>query len=83
MSEQMSEQNTPAKRYSAAMDSVRLVNDRVIAGADNQTQDERRSEIDRNVEHLKIAVTWDIWTTEDLSPLNLAISTGSNWLSRN
>jgi len=74
---------TPAKRYSAAMDSVNLINNRIIAGEENETQDQRKSDIDRNVEHLKLAIAWDIWTTEDLSPLNLAIENGSNWLSNN
>jgi len=79
----MNTEITPAKRYSAAMDSVNLINNRIIAGEGNETQDQRKSYIDRNVEHLKLAIAWDIWTTEDLSPLNLAIENGSNWLSNN
>ena len=73
----------PAKRYSAALDSVNLINDRIAAALPDQTSEQRRSDIDRNVEHLKIAVGWDIWTTEDLTPLHQAISSGESWLGQN
>ena len=73
----------PAKRYSAALDSVNLINDRIAAAQDNQSEAQRKSDIERNVEHLKLAVAWDIWTDEDLTPLNNAITNGENWLSSN
>ena len=58
-----------AKHYSAAMDSVNLIN----AG-----QPESMIDVDwadclaRNKEHLKIMLAKDYWTTEDLSPLQTA-----------
>ena len=73
----------PAKRYSAALDSVNLINDRIAAAQENQSEAQRKSDIERNVEHLKLAVAWDIWADEDLTPLNNAISNGENWLSSN
>lgn len=73
----------PAKRYSAALDSVNLINDRIAAAQENQSEAQRKSDIERNVEHLKLAVAWDIWTDEDLTPLNNAIANGGNWLSSN
>ena len=73
----------PAKRYSAALDSVNLINDRISAAQENQSEAQRKSDIERNVEHLKLAVAWDIWADEDLTPLNNAISNGENWLSSN
>ena len=73
----------PAKRYSAALDSVNLINDRIAAAQENQSEAQRKSDIERNVEHLKLAVAWDIWTDEDLTPLNNAITNGENWLSSN
>lgn len=73
----------PAKRYSAALDSVNLINDRISAAQENQSEAQRKSDIERNVEHLKLAVAWDIWTDEDLTPLNNAITNGENWLSSN
>ena len=74
---------SPAQRYSAAMDSVNLINDRIAAAQENQSEAQRKSDIERNVEHLKLAVAWDIWTDEDLTPLNNAIANGENWLSSN
>jgi hypothetical protein len=78
---QFNEASAPAQRYSAALDSVNLINARILAFQENQTQEQRASDVERNVEHLKIAVAWDIWTNEDLSPLHAAIVAGDNWLS--
>ena len=55
-----------AKHYSAAMDSVNLI---------NSTKPEDTSDSDwadciaRNKEHLSIMLAKDFWTTEDLKPL--------------
>ena len=62
-----------AKHYSAAMDSVNLIN-AVIADPDAYTSDETC--IQRNVDHLKIMVAKDYWTDEDLKPFNDAIAAG-------
>lgn len=59
-----------AQTYSAAMDSVNLLN----AGKPQETSAEDWADcVSRNVEHLKIIVAKDFWTTQDLSPLNAAI----------
>ena len=78
---QFNEAPSPAKRYSAAMDSVNLINARILAPQENQTQEQRTYDIERNVERLKNAVDWDIWTNEDLSALHAEIVAGDNWLS--
>jgi hypothetical protein len=62
-----------AKHYSAAMDSVTLIND-LLAQAERD-EDEVAC-IARNVEHLEIMVAKDFWTTEDLGPFNAAIAAG-------
>ena len=60
-----------ARHYSAAMDSVNLLN----AGKPSDMDDADWTDmVDRNVEHLKIMVAKDFWTTEDLTPLNDAIA---------
>jgi hypothetical protein len=68
------ENQTPeqiAKHYSAAMDSVNLLN----AGKPADTTDVEWADcVSRNVEHLKIMVAKDFWTTEDMAPFNAAIS---------
>lgn len=63
-----------AQHYSAAMDSVNLIND--LMGQDSRTAEEQDT-VSRNVEHLEIMVAKDFWTTEDMTPLNNAITAGS------
>ena len=62
-----------AQHYSAAMDSVTLIN-AVIADPAAYVNDE--TVIQRNVDHLKIMVAQDYWTTEDMTPFNDAIAAG-------
>ena len=59
-----------ARHYSAAMDSVNLINgDKPEIMSDEEWADC----IARNKEHLEIMVAKDFWTTEDLTPLQEAI----------
>jgi len=63
-----------AQHYSAAMDSVNLLN----AGQPEDMSDEDWADtVSRNVEHLEIMVAKDFWTTEDLTPFNEAITANS------
>lgn len=58
-----------AKHYSAAMDSVNLIN----AGKSVQMSDADWADcLSRNKEHLAIMIAKDFWTTEDLTPLQQA-----------
>ena len=58
-----------AQHYSAAMDSVNLIN----AGQPKKMSDEDWADtLKRNKEHLNIMIAKDFWTTEDLSPLRTA-----------
>lgn len=63
-----------AQNYSAAMDSVNLIN--ALMALDSRDTDQTGT-VSRNVEHLQIMVAKDYWTTEDLAPLNAAITAGS------
>ena len=60
-----------ARHYSAAMDSVNLI---------NSTKPERMSDsewtdtLKRNKEHLEIMVAKTYWTNQDLTPFNNAIA---------
>jgi len=60
------------KHYDASMDSVNLLNAGKPADMSDSDWTDCKS---RNVKHLKIMVAKTYWTTEDLSPLNTAIST--------
>ena len=58
-----------AQHYSAAMDSVNLIN----AGKPEKMEDAEWADcLTRNKEHLKIMLAKDFWTTEDLTPLKAA-----------
>ena len=58
-----------ARHYSAAMDSVNLLNAGQPEGMDDA---EWADCVARNKEHLKIMLAKDFWTTQDLGPLRQA-----------
>jgi len=58
-----------AKHYSAAMDSVNLINGDKPEGVEDA---DWADTIARNKEHLNIMLAKDFWTTEDLAPLQAA-----------
>jgi hypothetical protein len=58
-----------AKHYSAAMDSVNVING---VKPSYMTDSEWTDYIARNKEHLVIMLAKDFWTTEDLAPLQAA-----------
>ena len=73
------ENQTPeqiALHYSAAMDSVNFINELIAGQHDTMTAEEKADAIKRNVDHLKIMVAKDYWTTEDLQPFHNAIAAG-------
>ena len=58
-----------AQHYSAAMDSVNLIN----AGKPEKMEDAEWADcLSRNKEHLKIMLAKDFWTNENLEPLRAA-----------
>lgn len=68
----MTEQLTPeqiAQHYSAAMDSVNLINGGKPEGINDA---DWANCLTRNKEHLKIMLAKDFWTIEDLTPLQQA-----------
>jgi hypothetical protein len=57
------------KHYSAAMDSVNLINGEK---PESMSAEEWVDCIARNKEHLKIMLAKDFWTDQDLSPIEAA-----------
>ena len=55
-----------ARHYSAALDSVNLING---TKPEFISEDEWDATIERNKEHLRLMLAKDFWTKEDLSPL--------------
>ena len=69
-----------AKIFSAAGDSVTVIG---IAQTSDETDDEFKDKIKRNVEHLeiikdykKLDETTSIWTSEDFTAIDAAITAG-------
>ena len=58
-----------ARHYSAAMDSVNLINACQPEGVEDA---DWADTVARNKEHLQIMLAKDFWTTEDLAPLQAA-----------
>jgi hypothetical protein len=63
-----------AKHYSAALDSVNLING---GKPEDMTGEDWADTVARNVEHLKIMVAKDFMQDQDLAPLKAAITKGS------
>jgi hypothetical protein len=64
-----------AGHYSAALDSVNLVNE--LAAKAELTEDEEGT-IRRNVEHLELMVAKEFWTNQNMKPLTDAIAAGKS-----
>ena len=70
----MSEITTPtaeeiARHYSAAMDSVNLIN---AGKPEGMTAEDWTSTVARNQEHLVIMLAKDFWTNQDLTAIRAA-----------
>jgi hypothetical protein len=66
---ELTEQQQIAKHYSAAMDSVALIN---AGKPEGMTDADWADCLSRNKEHLVIMLAKDFWTTQDLTPLQAA-----------
>lgn len=58
-----------ARHYSAAMDSVNLIN---AGKPEGMTDEDWADTVARNKEHLNIMLAKDFWTNEDLTPMSQA-----------
>ena len=69
-----------AQDYKAMGDSVDLING-IIDGSmmADETEEDKKDTVKRNVEHLEIMVAKDYWTNEDMTAVNAAISAGNNY----
>ena len=70
-----------AQDYKAMGDSVQLING-IIDGSQmaNESAEDKKDTVSRNVEHLEIMVAKDYWTNEDMTAVNAAITAGKNYL---
>ena len=63
-----------AQQYSAAMDSVNLINTYLSTPPLGMSEQEVADSIKRNAEHLEVMLDRDFWTDEDLTPFTDAIA---------
>tara|TARA_B100001059_G_scaffold235481_1_gene281280 strand:- start:2775 stop:2993 length:219 start_codon:yes stop_codon:yes gene_type:complete len=61
------------QNYNAALDSVTVINELMSLSSRDAEQTDT---VARNVEHLELMVAKSYWTSQDLGPLNAAISSG-------
>ena len=69
-----------AQDYTAMGHSVDLIN-AIIAGTQmaDDTAADRQDCVDRNVEHLKLMVAKDDWSSEDMTAVNAAVTAGQGY----
>ena len=71
-----------AQHYKAMGDSVKLIDDILTGEAmQDETDEEKKDCVTRNVEHLKIMVAKEWWGDEDMQPSNEAITAGEAFLN--
>ena len=66
-----------AQDYKAMGDSVDLING-IIDGSmmADESEEDKKDTVKRNVEHLEIMVAKDYWTNENMTAINKAIADG-------
>jgi hypothetical protein len=79
--------NTPkaeeiAQSYTAMGHSVELING-IIDGSKmvDESEEDKKDCVKRNVEHLELMVAKDYWTNEDMTAVNAAIIAGTAYLA--
>ena len=70
-----------AQDYTAMGHSVELING-IIDGSKMADEEEtdKKDCVKRNVEHLELMKTKDYWTTEDMTAVDSAISSGNSYI---
>ena len=80
MSEDVKTAEDIAQDYTAMGHSVELINGIIDESkmADESDED-KQSTVDRNVEHLELMVAKDFWTDEDMTDVESAITAGKSY----
>jgi len=70
-----------AQDYKAMGDSVQLING-IIDGSQmaDESAEDKKDTVSRNVEHLEIMVAKDYWTNENMTAVNAAITAGKSYV---
>jgi hypothetical protein len=81
MSEDVKTAEDIAQDYKAMGHSVELING-IIDGSKmaDESEEDKKDCVKRNVEHLELMVAKDYWTNEDMTAVNSAIQSGNTYL---
>jgi hypothetical protein len=81
MDEEVRTEEEIAKDYEAMGHSVELING-IIDGSKmaDETDEDKKDCVKRNVEHLELMVAKDYWTNEDMTAVNSAIQSGNTYI---
>jgi hypothetical protein len=77
MSEEVKTAEDIAQDFTAMGHSVELING-IIDGSkmEDESEEDKKDCVKRNVEHLELMVAKDYWTNEDMTAVNAAIVAG-------
>ena len=80
MSEDVKTAEEIAQDYTAMGHSVELING-IIDGSKmaDESEEDKKDCVKRNVEHLELMVAKDFWTDEDMNDVESAITAGNNY----
>ena len=80
MSEDVRTAEDIAQDYTAMGHSVDLING-IIDGSKmaDESEEDKKDCVKRNVEHLELMVAKDFWTDEDMNDVESAITAGNNY----
>ena len=81
MSEDVKTAEDIAQDFTAMGHSVELING-IIDGSKmvDESEEDKKDCVKRNVEHLELMVAKDYWTNEDMTAVNSAIQSGNTYL---
>ena len=82
MEEEVRSAESIAQDYTAMGHSVDLING-IIDGSQmtDETDEDKKDCVKRNVEHLELMVAKDYWTNEDMTAVNSAIQSGNTYIA--
>jgi len=82
MDEEVRSAESIAQDYTAMGHSVELING-IIDGSQmaDESEEDKKDCVRRNVEHLELMVAKDYWTNEDMTAVNSAIQSGNTYIA--
>jgi len=82
MDEEVRSAESIAQDYTAMGHSVELING-IIDGSQmaDESEEDKKDCVRRNVEHLELMVAKDYWTNEDMTAVNGAIQSGNTYIA--